>query len=132
MVTNLDIQRKVCFLDCLTLEDATDRLSRNVCKLTTNLRCVTSQKNEWYTTSRRSFYKPPEECMEEWLVKRKVMGGHKFLEHKETVASANRRENLCSLPRISDEPPEDIVKTYSLLTYLLTCLLHGAESFLRS
>ena len=46
MVTNLDIQRKVCFLDCLTFEDATDRLSRNVCKLTTNLRCVTSQKNE--------------------------------------------------------------------------------------
>jgi len=30
----------------LTLEDETDRFSRNVCKLNTNLRCVTWQKNE--------------------------------------------------------------------------------------
>ena len=28
--TNLDIQRKVYYLDCLTLENATYRLSRNV------------------------------------------------------------------------------------------------------
>ena len=33
-------------LDCFSLEDGTDRLSRNVGNSNTNLRCVTSQKSE--------------------------------------------------------------------------------------
>jgi hypothetical protein len=33
------------FLKCLTLENGTDRLSRNVGNVTTNPRCVTSQKS---------------------------------------------------------------------------------------
>jgi hypothetical protein len=33
-------------LDCFSLEDRTDRLSRNVSNSATNLRCVTSQKSE--------------------------------------------------------------------------------------
>jgi hypothetical protein len=49
--------------------------------------------------------------MAERQVKRKVMGGHNFLEHKETVASANRRENLFFIPWISDEQPEDITRS---------------------
>jgi hypothetical protein len=33
-------------LDCFSLEDGTDRFSRNVGNSNTNLRCVTSQKSE--------------------------------------------------------------------------------------
>jgi hypothetical protein len=34
-------------LDCFSLDDGTDRLSRNVSNSTTNLRCVTSRKSEY-------------------------------------------------------------------------------------
>jgi hypothetical protein len=34
-------------MDCLTTEDGTDRLYRNVGKPTTNPRCVTSKNNNW-------------------------------------------------------------------------------------
>jgi hypothetical protein len=49
--------------------------------------------------------------MAERQVKRKVMGVLNFLEHKETVASAYRRQNLCLIQWISDEQPEDITRS---------------------
>ena len=41
---------------CLTLEDGTDRLSRNVGKLTTSLRCIASQKRGYLI----SYYADPQ------------------------------------------------------------------------
>jgi hypothetical protein len=40
-----DRDQEEFLLDCLTLEDGTDSLSQNVGDITTNLRCVTSQKS---------------------------------------------------------------------------------------
>jgi len=56
-----------------------------------------------FTNHRKSAWKNGGEAVEK--------ESHNILGHKETVTSANRRENLWFLPRISAEPPEDIIRS---------------------
>jgi hypothetical protein len=44
MIAAANVQARYSFLDCLTLEDGSDKSSGNV-GTTTNLRCLNSQKN---------------------------------------------------------------------------------------